>query len=103
MSKYEVYFMGDNQAVKRVGSSRTRNRDGFSGCLAALPLTTGYTACTMNGALKTHCLNIIRCVPPPPPPKKKNIIINDSLTINIDKFIAQRNESSVSFVRHLCA
>ena len=39
MSKYEaVYFVGDNQAINRIGidSSKTRNRGAFSGSLAAL-------------------------------------------------------------------
>ena len=35
--KYEVYFMGDNQAINRVqvDSSKTRNRGTLSGSLAA--------------------------------------------------------------------
>ena len=41
MSNYEaVYFVGDNQAINRVqvDSSKMRNRGGFSGSLAALPV-----------------------------------------------------------------
>ena len=37
MSKNEaVYFVGDNQAINRVDSYKTRNRGTFSGSLAAL-------------------------------------------------------------------
>ena len=39
MSKYEIYFVGDNQAINRVNSSKTRNRGAFSGSLAALVIT----------------------------------------------------------------
>ena len=40
MSKYDVvYFVGDNQAINRVCSSKTRNRGAFSGSLAALQIT----------------------------------------------------------------
>ena len=40
MSKYDaVYFVGDNEAINRVDSSKTRNRGAFSGSLAALIYT----------------------------------------------------------------
>ena len=45
MSKYEaVYFVGDNQAINRVGvlSSKTGNRGAFLGLLAALIQTFYY-------------------------------------------------------------
>ena len=49
MSKYDaVYFVGDNQAINRVGSTKTRNRGAFSGSLAALmqiPLMTLHKLC----------------------------------------------------------
>ena len=39
ISKYDtVYFVGDNEAINRVDSSKTRNRGAFSGSLAALML-----------------------------------------------------------------
>ena len=36
MSKYdEVYFVGDNEVINRIGSSQMRNRGAFSGSLVA--------------------------------------------------------------------
>ena len=47
MSKYDaLYFVGDNQAINRVrvDSSKTRNRDAFSGSLAALEINEAEVA-----------------------------------------------------------
>ena len=52
MLKYdEVYFVGENRAINRVGvsSSKTRNRGAFSGSLAALLKSRAGT-----GAKKQH-------------------------------------------------
>ena len=50
MSKYEaVYFVGDNQAIVRVDSSKTRNRGAFSGSLAALPHIIYFISVSTSG------------------------------------------------------
>ena len=43
MSKYDaVYFVGDNQAINRVDSSKASNQGAFSGSLAAQQVMLFY-------------------------------------------------------------